>query len=361
MGTKPSYFKTGIFVIVAVFLLLVAVVVFGSGLLGKERIFFETYIDDSVHGLSVGSPVKYRGVEIGRVERIGFVSAEYELPAGPQDFSQCERYVLVVASIEKGQFPGLSEERARTEIERLVSNGLRIQLASHILTGVAYLEANYVDRERFGFLKIAWQPKRPYVPSAPSEISTLKDSVDQVLAKLKELDIESIAASVERTFTTLNAAIVDVNIPALSQEVRGLAGEARQKIDAIDTVAINEATLQALLAFHTAVEDVNVPELGAEAKGLLTDARDVAKDLQALLAKPETAAELANLPKAVAQLNKTLERVDRLVVRQMPQIEQTITNLRAISENLKELTRGLEQDPAGIILSKPPAKSEALE
>jgi phospholipid/cholesterol/gamma-HCH transport system substrate-binding protein len=57
MSKKPSYFKIGLFVIAGIFLIFAAVVVLGSGLLHQEKAYFETYFDESVSGLSVGSPV----------------------------------------------------------------------------------------------------------------------------------------------------------------------------------------------------------------------------------------------------------------------------------------------------------------
>ena len=76
MGTKPNYFKIGIFVIVAVILILAAVAIWGSGLFAEEKVYFETYFDESISGLSVGAPVEIRGVQIGRVERITFARNE---------------------------------------------------------------------------------------------------------------------------------------------------------------------------------------------------------------------------------------------------------------------------------------------
>ena len=46
----------------------------------RPRIYIETYVDASVQGVDVGSPVKFRGVPIGRVSAIKFTFNEYGSP-----------------------------------------------------------------------------------------------------------------------------------------------------------------------------------------------------------------------------------------------------------------------------------------
>ena len=74
---KFSYFKIGIFVISAVVIGIIGVVVLGVGTIFQKKSIVETYIDESVQGLDVGSPLKFRGVPVGRVEQISLTSAEY--------------------------------------------------------------------------------------------------------------------------------------------------------------------------------------------------------------------------------------------------------------------------------------------
>jgi phospholipid/cholesterol/gamma-HCH transport system substrate-binding protein len=83
---KLSYFKIGVFVISAIVIGVIGVVVLGAGAIFQKRSLIETYIDESVQGLDVGSPVKFRGVPVGRVEQISLTSAEY---------STRRQYVLV--------------------------------------------------------------------------------------------------------------------------------------------------------------------------------------------------------------------------------------------------------------------------
>ena len=56
----------GAFVLGAVALVVIAVVIFGSGKFFKTTQLYEAYFDGSVQGLDVGSPVMFRGVKIAR-------------------------------------------------------------------------------------------------------------------------------------------------------------------------------------------------------------------------------------------------------------------------------------------------------
>ncbi|MDX2501314.1 MAG: MlaD family protein, partial [Deltaproteobacteria bacterium] len=58
----------GLFVVGAIFLLVVALVVLGSGRFFKDTDRFVAFFDGSVKGLTVGAPVMFRGVRIGKVE-----------------------------------------------------------------------------------------------------------------------------------------------------------------------------------------------------------------------------------------------------------------------------------------------------
>ena len=76
MHTKANHFKIGVFVIIASGLLVVSIVMLARPHM-EEPMYIETYMDESVAGLNIGSPITYRGVDIGRVEGISFVSSRY--------------------------------------------------------------------------------------------------------------------------------------------------------------------------------------------------------------------------------------------------------------------------------------------
>ena len=79
MSLKANYFKLGLFVIGAVVSGVLILVVIGSGRWFQPKLTIETYFNESVQGLDIGSKLKYRGVVIGEVTRIGFTYTTYQL------------------------------------------------------------------------------------------------------------------------------------------------------------------------------------------------------------------------------------------------------------------------------------------
>src|SRR3954466_12802668 len=67
MAAPTNHWKLGLFVVVGVVLALSTVAVLGARSLRKEVGRYVSYFDESVQGLEVGSPIKFRGVTIGTV------------------------------------------------------------------------------------------------------------------------------------------------------------------------------------------------------------------------------------------------------------------------------------------------------
>src|SRR5216117_3612522 len=146
---KANYFKLGMFVIVGVAALVVLLLMFGAARWLTSSYTMETYFNESVQGLDIGSKVRYRGVVVGDVRKITFTYTRYELE------ETAVRPELVGATI-------LDEERRQQEIAR----GLRVRLAAQGITGQMYLEADYVDPTANPPLPISWEPDNFYIPSA---------------------------------------------------------------------------------------------------------------------------------------------------------------------------------------------------
>lgn len=358
MGTKPSYFKIGLFVIFAGALILGGVVVFGSGLFGQKRLYFETYFDESITGLTVGAPVELRGVRIGQVEKIAFVQDVYELSRHSPAGSKYESYVMVLCSVPKGKLPDTWYEHRVSQLSDMVSRGLRARLASNLLTDQAYLQADYIDPSRFPMLEITWKPKHMYMPSAPGEFTTLKQSVDKVLLRLQELDIDKLVAAVEAVLNSIDSAIADANVGEISADFRGLLADARTQVNDLNARKVSLAAQDTLNSLERAVTDVNAPAVSNDIRSLVSEVRRTNEHLQKILAGPDSLSQPANLPEMIARLNRTMGRIDRLVSTERPQIEIILANLKEISDNLRDLTTSLKRNPSDLLFSQPPPQPE---
>ena len=116
---KFSYFKIGIFVITAIVMGVLGVVVLGAGALFQKKSIVETYIDESVQGLDIGSPVKFRGVPVGRVEDITLTSVEYRTRL---------QYVLVRISISSNMLQFPVNDPSSPALQRELDRGFRIRM-----------------------------------------------------------------------------------------------------------------------------------------------------------------------------------------------------------------------------------------
>jgi len=358
---KANYFKVGIFVIAGVILITVAVVALGAGLIGREEICFETYFDESVSGLAVGSAVELRGVRVGEVTQIGFVSDMNDIPAESEDHRRPGRYVRVVFSVAPKHLTELPAEAHVARWAEGITHGLRVRLSSNLITGQAFLQGTYVDTERYPTMEIPWTPEHLYVPSVPSELSTLKDSIDKIFYRLEDLDVEGLVTSMEDLFVSLDQAVADARIDEISRAFRGAMTELETKLNDLQLEEISVAAQQVLASADRAIAEANVPGVSAEIKGLFAESRQTNEKLLHLLADPETEVWQSSIPEAVGRLNRALARIDKLVANEQPQIDLILVNILQISENLKDLTELLKAHPSELLRSSAPKRSEALK
>ncbi|MEA3148208.1 MAG: phospholipid/cholesterol/gamma-HCH transport system substrate-binding protein, partial [Verrucomicrobiota bacterium] len=70
MSQKANPTLIGAFVFGAIVIAVGAVIFFGSANLFAKKQLFETYFNQSVNGLGIGSNVKYKGVTVGKVTKV---------------------------------------------------------------------------------------------------------------------------------------------------------------------------------------------------------------------------------------------------------------------------------------------------
>lgn len=323
--------SVGLMVVVGLVLLVGFVLFLTQNRLSTSDVLFETYIRESVQGLEVGSSVRYRGVAVGRVTEIALAAAEYRRPAG-QPLVGAFQLVVVRFAVDLrrvGEVPSTQDA---------VGQGLRARLASQGITGVAYIELDFMDPERFPALSLPWQPRYPWIPAVPSTVAQVQSAAETVMRQLQDIDFSALFAN-----------------------VNGLMADLRGQTDGGDlSVAVREAAtlMQQLREIVTAAD---VPGSLAEMRAASAAIRELAGSSQireTLTALSATAQDLrrttARLPGTIGQLDQGLRTARNATNDVQADLVPLLRDLRAATANLRETTEALRRSPSQALWGAPP-------
>src|SRR5260221_8187589 len=140
MGKKINPTLIGLFVVGAIAVAVGGVIVFGSGQYFKHTEKFVMFFPGSVNGLSIGAPVKFKGVDIGSVTDIRLVMHR------DQDVDQQLTIpVYVETNPSKISVDGTRLEMTDPKnLALLIEHGLRAQLQSQsLVTGMLFVQIDF--------------------------------------------------------------------------------------------------------------------------------------------------------------------------------------------------------------------------
>ncbi len=218
MGHKPHYFAIGLFVLAATALGIVGVVMLSADSMHSPEYFLETYVDESVQGIDVGTPFKFRGVKVGNVSEIKMVSSEY---------NTTKMYVMIRVALSDKEM--LKEaETIPDQIKTQIANGLRMKIVPQGITGLSFLEAEYFPETELQPLEIDWKPKYAYIPSTPSMMTLLGRSVEHITAEINMLNLGAIGQNIESITSNLNESAV--HIETITHHVAEVSDEVTENV-----------------------------------------------------------------------------------------------------------------------------------
>lgn len=218
MSTPANHWKIGLFVVVGFCLAAATVVFLGARSLKKDTVTYKTFFDESVQGLEVGSPVKFRGVTIGNVSTIR-VAPDH-------------RHVEVAYELDIKDLHGLGlsdPKHLGRHTRMVVPPDLRIQLDTAGITGVKFLLIDYFSPQLYPPPILPFPTPTNYIPATPSLIKNLEDSLIHGLEHLPEVarQIQKLLPAVLSTLASVDVLLSDGH-KLLSQVDAGkLTGEAQ--------------------------------------------------------------------------------------------------------------------------------------
>ncbi len=349
MSLKANYFKLGVFVIGAIVAGIALLIIVGSGRWLQQKIAIETYFDESVQGLDIGSKVKYRGVVIGDVTRISFTYVKYQQD---KPMSERRRYVLVEAQLQPKLLGGraggdiTSPDNARQEVER----GLRARLAPQGITGTNYLEIDYIESPS-PLLAVDWTPDTAYIPSAKSTVLQFVNAASELIDRLHSLDVEGTVANLNRLMTTADSRLAAIDTGALSRRTERALAKLESSLDGLATKRMSDETV-ALLGELRGTNAQLQKALASPALQKLPD------DAAAAVARVRAIVDDPSLRQTLQSMARTLGRLDRIFGGGEADLATTIENLRQITDNLRDLSEDAKRYPSRVILGEPPTPLE---
>ena len=186
MSKRPNNTLIGSFVIGAMILLLMGIVIFGSGSLFKRTDKFVLYFDGSVKGLSIGAPVMFRGVSIGVVKDISLI---YDAKAGTI-------MLPVIVEIEQGRIKGAPSFGEPGGDKKMIALGLRGKLeVESFLTGQLMISFDFYPGRSTQLRGILKQyPELPTLPISPD----IFEIMDEIPIKEIARDLGATARGMDR-------------------------------------------------------------------------------------------------------------------------------------------------------------------
>ncbi|MFZ6731866.1 MlaD family protein [Undibacterium sp. Ji42W] len=304
METKVNYAAVGAFVL-ALGALLIAAVLWLSVGLGKRQqtILYQSVVSESVAGLNLDAPVKYQGVNVGKVRNINLD------PGNPQQ-------VQLVFSIIAG-----------TPIK---TDTLAV-LKTQGLTGIAYVELSG-GSPTAPLLQAREGQTYPQIPTKPSLSARLENVLSAVLANL------------DRTAANVNAVLNDEN--------RAAFGKILHDTSAVMDALASQKNAMRMAISNAAVTTANTAQASAKIDGLF---QRLGKSADAVASMADKAGQASDSTRKAA--DELGGGVRQLSSDTLPDLQRLMAELTTLSASMTRLIEQTEHNPSSLIRGRqaPPA------
>ncbi len=330
MSKQASKTVIGIFVVGAIALVVIAIVVLGSGKFFKKTVKAVCYFEGSVGGLNVGAPVVFRGVRIGSV-------SEVILRVDP---TKMVFTIPVYVEIEPDKFKVIGErpkEMKGQNLKALIDKGLRASLETQsLVTGQMQVGLDFHPEKPAKFAAVKYDEKTPEIPTTPTPLQELAQ-------KIQKLPIEEIFDKVSSTLDSINKV---AKSPEITEAVRSFnltLADARKLVQNVDSrVGPLASTVE------STVNDYGNLARNADKKieTLSVGLSDTIKQIQIAVSSIEKT--LAEAQITLAQAKRTVSDDSTLVY----EITETLQEIQKGTRSIRLLADDLKRNPESAIWGK---------
>lgn len=331
MGERKKQAIIGVFVLGALTLLVIGIVLFGSGRFFTNYTKAIMYFDGSVKGLNIGSPVMAEGVKVGTVSDIRLIA----------DVEDLSLKIPVIVDIDSERFSTIGPTSGgRDYIDELITKGLRAQLQTQsMVTGQLIVNLGFYPESKINLRKkkrvrslLFFDFDYPEIPTISSNSQALQMMIEGLPVKDLLDTAQSALNGVDRLVNSpeLAGSVIEFNKTMI--EMRTLLNHLNR-----DLPPLTQHANQSFVAATGAI--------GRTDKWLV-DNRDVAKSMATDLAK--TTAEMR---KTLETTEKTMAAVKSTVAdeRTLYQLQNTLREVGEAAHSLRQLGDYLERHPEAIL------------
>jgi ABC-type transporter Mla subunit MlaD len=343
MEENKRYVRLGLFVFVTLVVLTAILFILGGRSLFEPTYTFETYFDQSVAGLDIGAPVKFRGVPMGRVTEILTSPALYERDVPPD---KRRAYIVVRAKVtgSKAQVAQWKKETAE-----MVERGLRVQTQLAGITGQQYLALDRLDPRANPPLPFDWKPEYPYLPSAPSLTGEIIANVQRFLANLNEANVKELGQNANKLVVSLNKKVDELPVAELSAQASVLLKDSRATVNRLKVI-LEKPEIDKTL--H------NLDSASGHLDRILGDPglKTTVDNASAFTGRLRKLADSGKIDQMVKSIDDLVQRLDAVASDNQYDVRVIVQDLHATADNLRTLSETLKRYPAGVLIGGPPEK-----
>ncbi|APW46067.1 MlaD family protein [Rhodoferax antarcticus] len=310
MTTSARALRVGLFLVLGIALLVTAIAFVLGGQLFTAREPVLMRFSGSVYGLKVGSPVVFRGVNIGTVTSLGLAHGSqpdsFEIPVN----AMLDRDAVLQL--------GPAKTSATQAISALISQGLSAQLANQsLLTGQLYvdldLRPNQVKPIAAAVNGLGGVPDIPTLPSTTQALQAQLEGVD-IKAALQ--DVATIAKVTRQFLQDPQLKATLDNAAKLSFELRALAQSLQRELKPLSATAQATLTQAGAAAGALAQAATRIAQVAQQLEGTLAPDAPLMQSVQATAKElGQTAASLRQTTDEDSALVNNLNRAARDVAR----------------------------------------------
>jgi paraquat-inducible protein B len=329
--TKIIPAVVGLFVLGALLLIIVALLSFGGVNFFSKPQRFIVYFDESIHGLDLGSPVKLRGVRVGRVVDLNIQYSAVTNRSVVAVVCELSRNMIID---DQGEAIDVSD---RSRLQTLVDHGLRAQLGViGLATGLLFVELDFYDPHQYPAGTPTGDARHIVMPAVPSTISEYQASLTEILSDLKRVDFSGLSRNLNAVLTTAN-----------------------QKLQAVDTAHLSEHWIKTADALEAMAKDPEIKKTLANFNAAAGDLRNMIArlDSQVQPTSDKLGQTLEDARKAIAAFNAAVVSAQRFVAAQNGLGEdagRTLQEFREAATAVQRLADFLERNPNAIITGRKP-------